>query len=568
MAVKGNIKTKHITQLIATFVILLLLNFAGSHYFKRFDLTSEKRYTLSDETVDMLKNLDDHVYLKVYLAGDFNSSFTRLRNETKEMLDEFRVYAQKGLDYEFINIYDKKNENDVVAIERQIYEKGIDPTEVRSKTEGAKNVMRVWPGAVVYYKGKEGVWQIFRKSLGVAEDQAVNNSVENLEYSLSNTIRKLQRPIRPRVAFIRGHHELDTNQTKDMYFALSEYYDVEFIRIKGRLKVLKPYSAIILAWPDTVVNERDKFVIDQFIMHGGKVLWCLEPVYTNTDSLNLKGITLGLENNINLNDMLFSYGVRLNAELVQDMQCGAIPVNRGFKGGQADIQLFPWIYKPLVLPTTNHPIVKNLDLIRFDFAGTIDTVKAPGVKKTVLLASSKYSRTQAVPARVALAMVSNRLNEKKFKDGNKAMAVLLEGTFTSNYENRINDTIALDSAIAFKNKSVPTSMIVISDGDVIKNSFNYQTMTVNELGYDKYMKQTFANKTFLLNCMNYLVDGPKLMSIRTREVKLRLLDRKKTDEDPMKWKMYNVLFPLFIVAISGYVLSVIRKRRFSQTKAK
>jgi ABC-2 type transport system permease protein len=559
-------KSKHITQLIATFVILLLINYAGSYFFKRFDLTSEKRYTLNDETIEMLKNLDDQVYIKVYLSGDFNSAFTRLRNETKEMLDEFRVYAKKGLDYEFINIYDSKYEKDKVSIERQLYEKGIDPTELRNKSEGAQSVQRVWPGAVVYYKGKEGVWQIFKQQVGVPPDQSVNNSVENLEYSLSNSIRKLERPIRPRVAFIRGHHELDTNQTKDIYLALSEYYDVEYIRIKGRLRALKPYSAIVMAWPDTVINERDKFVIDQFIMNGGKVLWCLEPVYTNTDSLSLKGYTLGLENNINLNDMLFNYGVRLNPELVQDMQCGAIPVNRGFKGGSPDIQLFPWIYKPLVLPTTNHPIVKNLDLIRFDFAGTIDTVKAPGIKKTVLLASSKYSRTQAVPARVALAMVSNKLNEKKFNNGNKPMAVLLEGSFNSLYENRINDTIAMDSAIAFKAKSRPTAMIVISDGDVIKNGFNYQTMAVNELGYDRYMKQTFANKTFILNCMNYLIDGPKLMSLRTREVKLRLLDRKKTDENPTKWKMYNVVFPLVIIAISGYVLSVIRRRKFSSKK--
>jgi len=558
-----SVKSKHISQLIATFVILILINFAGSYYFKRFDLTSEKRYTLNDATVNMLQNLEDRVYLKVYLAGDFNSAFTRLRNETKEMLDEFRIYAKNGLDYEFINIYDQKDEKNILTIQKQLYEKGIDPTELLDKSGKGQNRQVVFPGAVVYYKGKEGVWQIFNQQVGVKPDECVNNSVQTLEYGLSNTIRKLEKLIRPRVAFIRGHHELDTNMTKDMYRTLSEYYDVEYVKIKGRLKALKPYSAIIMAWPDTVIKERDKFIIDQFIMNGGKVLWCIEPVYTNTDSLSLKGYTLGLDNNINLTDMLFNYGVRVNPELVQDMQCGAIPVNRGFKGGQADIQLFPWIYKPLVLPTTTHPIVKNLDLIRFDFAGTIDTVKAEGVKKTVLLSSSKYSRAQAVPARVALAMVSNKLNEKKFKEGNRAMAVLLEGVFTSNYENRITDTISRDSSISFRNKSVPTAQIVISDGDVIKNGFNYQTMTIQELGYDRYMKQTFANKTFLLNCMNYLIDGPELMSIRTREVKLRLLDRKKTDEDPAKWKMYNVLFPLGLVALSGNVLAVIRRKRFS-----
>jgi ABC-2 type transport system permease protein len=329
---------------------------------------------------------------------------------------------------------------------------------------------------------------------------------------------------------------------------------------------LKPYSAIVLAWPDTIINERDKFVIDQFIMRGGKALWCIEPVYTNLDSLKLKGFTLGLGNNIGLDDILFNYGVRINSELVQDMQCGAIPVNRGFKGGQPDFQLFPWIYKPLVLPTTNHPIVKNLDLIRFEFAGTIDTVKAEGVKKTVLLQSSKYSRTQSVPARIALAMVSNKLNEKMFDKGNRPMAILLEGTFQSNYALRITDTIANDSAIAFKPKSVPTSMIVISDGDIIKNDYTRSTMQISPLGYDKYTKQKFANKTFLLNCMNYLIDGPKLMSLRSREVKLRVLDRKKTEADPLKWKLYNVIFPLVIMVAIAYFLSWRRKRKFSSSK--
>jgi ABC-2 type transport system permease protein len=562
----SSVKSKHITQLFATLVILVLLNFAGSYYFKRFDLTSEKRFTLNEETIDLLKNLDDRIYIKVYLAGDFNAAFTRLRNETKEMLDEFRAYSKTDFDYEFINIYDQKNEKDLENIQRQLYQKGIDPTEVRSKSEKGQNKQIIFPGAVVYYKDKEGIWQIFEQQEGVDAGQSINNSVQNLEYGLSNSIRKLLRPIRPRVAFIRGHHELDTNQTKDIYNALSEYYDVEYIRIRGRVKALKPYSAIVMAWPDTVISERDKFVIDQFIMRGGKALWCIEPVYTNLDSLKLKGFTLGLSNNIGLDDILFNYGVRINSELVQDMQCGAIPVNRGFKGGQPDFQLFPWIYKPLVLPTSNHPIVKNLDLIRFEFAGTIDTVKAEGVKKTILLQSSKYSRTQSVPARVALAMVSNRLNEKMFDKGNRPMAVLLEGTFQSNYALRITDTIANDSAIAFKPKSVPTSMIVVSDGDIIKNDFNYVTMSINPLGYDKYTKQKFANKTFLLNCMNYLIDGPKLMSLRSREVKLRVLDRKKTDADPLKWKMYNVIFPLVIMVAIAYVLSWRRKRKFSSKK--
>lgn len=559
-------KSKHVFSLAAWLLVLVLLNFAGSYYFKRFDLTNEKRYTLNPATIEMLKGLEDEVYVKVYLEGDFNSAFTRLHNETKEMLDEFRIYAKKGLNYEFINIYEDKNKENIENTQRQLYQKGINPTELRLKTSKGEKTQVLFPGAVVYYKTKEGIWQIFDQQVGVSPEQCVNNSVQNLEYGLSNTIRKLQEGIRPRVAFIRGHHELDTNQTKDIYLALNEYYDVEYIRINHQLKALKPYTAIVMAWPDTVLGERDKFIIDQFVMNGGKVLWCVEPVYTNPDSLKLKGYTLGLANNINIDDILFSYGARVNPALVQDMQCGYIPINRGFKGGAADLQMFPWIYKPLVMPQSNHPIVKNLDLIRFDFAGYIDTVKANGIKKTVLLSSSKNSRIQAVPARVSLSMVSNKLDERKFTDGYKPMAVLLEGSFKSNYINRITDTVAADSAIAFKKQSKPTSMIIIADGDVIKNDFNYSTRSINPLGYDRYMKQQFANKTFLLNCMNYLIDGPELMSIRTREIKLRLLDRKNISANPMKWKLYNVLFPLLILAFTGYVFTAWKRKKFASNK--
>lgn len=560
-------KSKHIFQLAAWLLILILLNFVGSYFFKRFDLTNEKRYTLNPATIEMLQKLDDEVYVKVYLEGDFNSAFTRLRNETKEMLDEFRIYAKKGLNYEFINIYDQKNKEDIVNIQRELYNKGIDPTELRTKSGKGEQTQVLFPGAVVYFKTREGIWQIFNKQNGIPAEQCVNNSVQNLEYGLSNTIRKIQEPIRQRVAFIRDHRELDTNLTKDLFYALSEYYDVDYIKINKRLKALKPYSAIILAWPDTTVSEKDKFIIDQYIMNGGKVLWCLEPVYTNYDSLKIRGYTLGLNNNINLDDQLFHYGVRVNPALVQDMQCGFIPINRGFKAGAADLQMFPWIYKPMVMPAGNHPITKNLELIRFEFAGYMDTVKADGIKKTILLASSKNSRTQAVPARIALAMVSSQLNEKKFTDGNKPMAVLLEGNFTSNYRNRLNEDIAKDSAIGFKEKGKKTAMIVISDGDIIKNDYNFSTRSISPLGYDRYMKQQFANKTFLLNCVNYLIDGPELMSVRTREVKLRLLDRKKIGLDnPLKWKLYNVLFPLGILVVSGVVFTSLRRKKFTSVK--
>lgn len=558
-----NRKRRDISKLLVLLAIIAVLNVLSSYVSKRFDLTSEKRYTLSPTTQKMLDSLDDDVYLKVYFDGDFNAAFTRLKDESRLMLDQFRAASKVDFNYEIINIYDEKNAKELENIQRQLYQKGIIPTEIRTKTEKGEKTQVIFPGAFVTYKGRESVWQIFRQQIGIPPEECVNNSVKMLEYELANAIRKLQRSARPRVAFIQGHRELDTLHTKDIYDAFSEYYDCAYLKINNQLKALNPFDAAVVAWPDTTWDEKDKFILDQFIMRGGKVLWCIEPVYTNLDTLRLKGYTLGLENNINLSDMLFSYGARVNPALVLDLQCGSIPVNKGFKGGAPNFQLYPWFYKPLVLPQSEHPIVKNLDLIRFEFAGYIDTVGSPEIKKTVLLSSSKYSRVQNVPARVSLAMVNTKPNEKQFNKGNRIMSVLLEGEFESVFRNRLTYRIATDSGIAFKEVGKKTAMIVVSDGDVIFNDFSYQNFTYSQLGYDKYMRTTYANRTFLLNCMNYLIDGPDLLNVRTREVKLRMLDRKKILVKKGQWQMFNLLMPLAIIFVLALVMITNRKRRFT-----
>ncbi len=561
-----NRKRRDILNLFMLLAILVLLNFVGTFFFKRFDLTTEKRYTLSPSTRMLLENLDEGVYLKVYLDGDFNPAFTRLRNETKEMLDEFRAYSNKELNYEFINLSDEKNQKELENIQRQLYGKGIIPLELNIKTDKGNKTQIIFPGALVTYKGRETVWQIFKKQLGVSADQCINNSIQSLEYELSNSIRKLQTVVKHRVAFIQGHGELDTLHANDMINSLQEYYDVRFVTIKHRLKALNGFKTIIIAQPDSAFDEKDKFIIDQFIMHGGRALWCIDPVYTNYDSLRLTGFTLGLSNNLHLEDQLFAYGARINNNLVNDLQCTSIPINKGFKGGPADLQMVPWIYNPLVMAdsiTGKHPIVKNLDLVKFEFASTIDTISAKGVKKTVLLRTSKYTKLQTTPARVSLAMTALRPTENQFNKSFQPLAVLLEGNFTSPYKNRMTSAIAQDSAINFMDYSTATAMIVIGDGDVMKNDYNYGNQNYYELGYDKYMKQKFANKTFLLNCVNYLCDGADLLSVRAREVKLRLLDKKKTKTQEMKWRMINVGIPLSVITILGLVLYQLRKRRYT-----
>lgn len=557
-------KRKDITMLIIMLVILVLFNFVCSFYFKRFDLTAEKRYTLSPSTIKLLKSLDDVVYLKVYLQGDVNPSFSRLQNETREILDEFRAYSKNQLEYEFVNIADNPDKVEAGKIEKQLYDKGMVPEQVVEHNSQKTSQTLIWPGAVASFKGREAVWQIFRRQVGFEAEESINNSVQELEYSLTNTIRKLQQVKKPEVLFIEGHGELDTVRCADYMRSLSEYYDVSRVKINHKLYALKGAGAIVIAQPDSAFDEKDKFIIDQFIMKGGKALWLVDPVYTNMDTFNLRGYTLGFKNELNIEDMLFRYGVRLNPVLVQDMQCASIPVNIGFKKGQPNFQMFPWLYFPLVLPTINHPIVKNLDLIKFEFAGTLDTVSAHGVKKTILLQTSRYTKTQPTPARVVLGMVNFQPKEEQFRNSYQNLACLLEGEFESVYNNRIPSAIRGDSAIAFARKSAPTRMIVVSDGDVAKNEYQRRTGMVYPLGYDIYLKQTFANKTFLLNCMNYLLDDEGLLQLRSREVKLRLLDKKKVAQQGNTWKAINLGYPLAIIIVLGLVQFYIRKKRYAR----
>lgn len=557
-----SLKQRDIRNFILLVIILFLVNFIFSFYFFRWDLTSEKRYTLSKFTKEFLKNIDDIVYFKIYLSGDLPPEFNKLKNEVKEMLDEMRIYND-NIQYEFIDINEIGNKEDIRNLEKQLYDKGLVPEQVVEKKENKTSESLVWPGAIVSYKGKETVWQIFSRQLGFTPQENLNHALNEIEYGICKTIHKLQRKKRPEISIVEGHKELDTLRLYDFIRSLSEEYNVSRININHKLYALKNLDAIIIAKPDTTIDEKDKFIIDQFIMKGGKVLWLIDPVKLNMDSFRLKGFSVALDNPINLDDMLFRYGVRLNTDLIQDLQCAVIPVNIGFSKGQPNFKLFPWIFFPLIMPNSQHPIVKNLDLIKTEFVSSIDTLSTSGIKKTILLTSSKNTRVTPVPFRVSLAITQFKLKESAFNQGYKPIAVLLEGTFKSLYANRIPTIIMEDSTIQFKEVSVPNKMIVISDGDILKNDFNRATGMIYPLGYDKYTNQTFANKQFLLNCISYLLDDTGLLQLRSREVKLRLLDMKKVSLQKSKWQMYNVLLPPFIILMFSLIQYYLRKRKYA-----
>lgn len=551
-------------KLIALMAIIIAVNVIGSFLFKRFDLTAEKRYSLAPSTIELVKNLDDVVYVKIYLEGDFPADFKRLRNKTKEMMDEFRAYGKNKIEYEFINPSENPDKKQREKLYRQLVKQGLEPTTYKLNEKEGAIENTIFPGALFYYQGKEMPLQLLKSRMETPAIEMLNNSIEELEYEISNTIRKISENKKNKVAFLMGHGELEKPYVADIAGALSEYYMVDTVTINAQLNSLNEFKAIIIAKPDSMFDEKDKFIIDQYVMRGGKVLWLIDGCEASMDSLQQAPATLGMPVDVNLSDQLFKYGVRINTNVIQDLRAAEIPAPTGYVGNQIQWKLQPWIFFPLIIPESEHPIVRNLNAIRTEFVSSIDTVGAKGVKKTILMTTSKYARTLNTPVKVGLEILVNKPSEALFNKPNEAVAVLLEGEFKSVFTNRIPPAIKESSEIGFKEKSVPNKMIVISDGDIIKNKYRASTGEVFPLGYDVYTDQTFGNKKFILNCVNYLCDDSGLISVRAREIKIRLLNKKKVEKERLQWQLLNVALPVLLIIIFGVIQTVLRKRKYAK----
>jgi ABC-2 type transport system permease protein len=552
-------------QLLFSLIIIISINIIDSYIFKRIDLTSEKRYTLSNATKKLLKNLDDIVYFKVYLDGDFPAGFRQLRNETREMLNQFRAYSD-NIQYEFINPSagsDKKQTRDLY---KQLVSKGLQPTNLQTKkTEGSSQQI-IFPGAIVTYKERELPLQLLNTRYDISPEVVLNSSVEGLEYNIASVIKKLSVMAKPKLAFITGQGELDKYETGDIATSLSEYYNVQRVTINHQLNVLKDFKVIIIAKPDSIFDEKDKFIIDQFIMKGGKVLWLVDPVFASMDSLRTSDQTVGIARRLNIEDQLFKYGARINYDLIQDIMALQIPVKTGNIGTQPQMKFFPWYFFPLSMPSINHPIVNNLNAIKFEFVSSIDTVGASSIKKTILLSTSKYSRTLGTPVTISLDIMQKDPDERLFDKSNIPVAVLLEGTFPSLYKGRITDTIAKSKEIGYRESSVPNRMIVVSDGDVIRNQVQESNGVKYPLplGYNKYTRESFGNRDFILNCIDYMCDETGLIQVRSRELKLRLLDKTIITKDKFMIQLINTGLPILLVICFGIVQGIIRKRKYAR----
>jgi len=564
-------KTKsRYTALALTIIGILLVAYISTFEFFRLDLTSEGRYTLSDFTKEMLEKNEESIYIKVYLEGEeLSSGFKKMKGAITEIIDEFNIYASFPINYEFINPTVSKDKKVRFALYEELLKSGLTPIETSEHSdEGTTSKKMVFPGLIMTYKGASTGVNLLKNDPHFApeSEQNINNSIQSLEYELMNAIQKLSKKKKPQIAFIEGHGELSEYQVMDMSRILSEYYDVQRGRINGQPGILDPFKAIVIARPMKKFTEQDKFVLDQYIMKGGKVLWLMETTNVNLDSLFINSETLALAHTVNLEDQLFKYGVRINPNLLLDKQSSPIAVSVRGSDGQPTLKKFPWMYFPVIATDNTHPVSKYLNYIKTEFIGTLDTVgENPKVKKTILLKSTVNTKVEAVPVKIELASLSRKPNEAEFKSGKKNIAVLLEGKFPSLFTNRpVYKYFPAKPDIKAIEESAETKMIVIGDGDIIKNEVG-EGGKPYPVGFDRFSKQVFnGNKELILNAVNYLCDDGGLMEIRSRELKMRLLDVDKIKEQRTSIQITNVLIPILIVVFIGLIIAFVRKYKYGK----
>jgi len=553
-------------KLLITIAFIIVLNFAGHFIFKRFDLTADKRYTLSQTSLQIVSEVKDPLYIDVFLEGEFPGEFKKLQTETQQLLEEFKA-ENPNVIFQFVNPLEKEEEKDKIL--QSFIERGLTPVNVTINNKGQQTQEVVFPWAIATCGERSVKVPLLKNMMGASTAEKVVSSVQHLEYAFANAFNTVSKSKKKKVAVLKGNGELHDILIADFIKSVRDNYYIGTFTLDSvakkpteSLKYLKKYDLTIIAKPTEAFSDEEKQVLDQYIINGGKTLWLVDPVNMEMDSLyNQNGANLAFPRDLNLNDMFFKYGIRIRPDLIKDLMATPIALATGEQGSATQYTQYPWFFSPLIYPSQkdNHPIVSNLDGMKFEFASPIEPLKND-IKKTVLLQSSQYSKLVGTPAEVNLNIVSERPNQKDFVGtGNFPVAVLLEGKFHSMYENRI---------LPFKDNSYKAigkenKMIVISDGDVIKNQLdkNYQPL---ELGYDKWTNNLYANKEFMMNCVNYLLDDNGLINIRSKEVDLPLLDKEKVYANYTSSQVITVAIPIVILVLFGLTFTFLRKRKYAK----
>lgn len=556
-------KSKALKQLGIVFLAIIVINLISNFFFKRFDLTQDKRYTLSETTLNIIKDVDSPLYIEVYLEGNFPPEFKRLQNETKQLLEEFAAY-NSNIIFNFKNPIEKEETR--VEKMKEFYAKGMQPLSITVEDKGKQSQEVVFPWAQATYGDKFTKVALLKNLMGASTEQKVISSVQHLEFGFAEAINKISKEKQKKIAVIKGNGELIEPFMADFLRTVKESYYIGPFTLDSvakqptqTLEALKKYDLAVIAKPTEGFTEEEKQVLDQFIMNGGKTLWLVDAVSADMDSLyNETGTILASQRELNLTDMFFKYGIRINPLLVKDEYATPIKLASGNQGSETQMQEYTWKFAPFVYPTSTNPIVKNMEGIKFEFASPIEILKND-IKKTVLLSSSEYSKTVGTPSPISLDMVTEETTPEEYEGkGLLPVAVLMEGKFKSMYQNRV---------LPFKDNSFQATgkdnkMIVISDGDVIKNQLDKGVPL--ELGFDKWTNQLYGNKEFLMNCVNYLLDDNGLINIRSKDVDLPLLNKEEVYKNYTMAQMVTVGLPIVFLAIFGFLFTFLRKRKYSR----
>lgn len=532
---------------------LLLINFLGNQFYKRFDLTQDKRYTLTNTTKSIVNSVDKVLSIKVYLEGEFPAEFKRLQIETKQFLEELRA-INSNVRIQFVN---------PDSFREDLIKKGFTPSRLTVEEDGKLSEAIIFPWAEISYQKKGYLVNLLPSSHSNSQDEQLQNAVENLEFSFASAIKNISRKNRQKIAVLAGNGELEDQYLYSFLKEVSSKYSLAKFTLDSvltnpqkTLQDLTSFDLAIIAKPTIKFSDNEKLTLDQFITNGGKTLWMIDNVQADQDSLLQTGKMLAYPRDLNLTDLLFAYGVRINTNLIKDAYAAKIPLATGNVGNQTQFQYLPWNFHPLVNGNANHPITKNIRPVRLQFTTQIDTLKN-NIKKTALLATSLLSGKLGTPNFVDLRSIADEQNPNEYKSGKQLTAVLLEGEFNSAYKNRIKPF----KTSLFKAQSLGNKMVVIADGDIGKNQLLKNQPY--DLSTDKWTQETFGNKEFLLNTVDYLLDDDGLINLRNKSLKINLLDKQKAFEERSFWQFFNVLLPLLILAIFGFVFNYLRKRKYT-----
>ncbi len=540
-------------KILIVFIILIAVNILGSYAFKRFDLTHDKRYTLSAETIRLVEQIEKPLLIKVYLQGSFPAEFKRLQVETNQFLQELSE----------INDHVKFRFIDPLSSSKDLIKKGLQPSRLTVQEDGKVSEAVIFPWALISYGEKEENVPLLVNAIAPSQEQQLQNSIENLEYEFANAIHKISEDKRKTIAILKGNGQPDDIYLYSFLKSLGAYYKLaEFtldsveINPNKTLSELSAYDLSIIVKPSLAFSEKEKLVLDQYIMKGGKTMWLLDNVYAEMDSLMMTGKSLAFNRDLNLTDMLFSYGVRINYNVTKDLYSGTIRLASGNTGNQLQYQDFLWHYFPLIFADNTHSISKSIDPVLLKFPSSLDTLTNQ-IRKTILLQSSPLAKTIGTPTNVSLNEIAIEADKKEFKDSETNFGVLLEGAFTSAYGNRIMPFDAEDfSALGIENK-----MIIIADGDLAVNEvLRGEPLPLDK---DKWTNQNYGNIEFLLNSVHYLLDDNGLLNLRSKSLQIQFLDKERAFEERTYWQVLNLAIPLVILFIFGWVFNFLRKRRYN-----